>query len=114
MFTSGSSTGVPASLLFRAGGSNSVRGYGYQSIGNSVDGSVLPTKYLMTGTAEYQHWFNRDWGAATFFDIGTATDAWGERVFYRVSASARAGAAPSARSTSTSRTGCATIACART
>ncbi|KUZ06725.1 autotransporter assembly complex protein TamA [Burkholderia diffusa] len=82
VFTSGSSNGVPASLLFRAGGSNSVRGYGYQSIGNSVDGSVLPTKYLVTGTAEYQHWFNRDWGAATFFDIGTATDAWGERVFY--------------------------------
>ncbi|MGU7781799.1 autotransporter assembly complex protein TamA [Burkholderia sp. PU8-34] len=82
VFTSGSSSGVPASLLFRAGGSNSVRGYGYQSIGNSVDGSVLPTKYLMTGTAEYQHWFNRDWGAATFFDIGTATDAWGEKVFY--------------------------------
>ncbi|MEX3605785.1 MAG: autotransporter assembly complex family protein [Burkholderia sp.] len=81
-FTSGGSAGVPASLLFRAGGSNSVRGYGYQSIGNSVDGAVLPTKYLMTGTAEYQHWFNHDWGAATFFDIGTATDAWGERVFY--------------------------------
>lgn len=82
VFTSGSSSGVPASLLFRAGGSNSVRGYGYQGIGNNVDGSVLPTKYLVTGTAEYQHWFNRDWGAATFFDIGTATDAWGERVFY--------------------------------
>ncbi|KVM60232.1 hypothetical protein WJ58_07215 [Burkholderia ubonensis] len=83
VFTSGSSAGVPASLLFRAGGSNSVRGYGYQSIGNSVAGSVLPTKYLTTGTAEYQHWFNRDWGAATFFDVGTATDAWGEKVFYK-------------------------------
>ncbi|MDN7462786.1 autotransporter assembly complex protein TamA [Burkholderia gladioli] len=82
VFTSGGSAGIPASLLFRAGGSNSVRGYGYQSIGNSVDGSVLPTKYLMTGTVEYQHWFNHDWGAATFFDVGTATDAWGERVFY--------------------------------
>ncbi len=83
VFTGGSSAGVPASLLFRAGGSNSVRGYGYQSIGNNVDGSVLPTKYLVTGTAEYQHWFNHDWGAATFFDIGTATDAWGEKVFYQ-------------------------------
>ena len=46
VFTSGSSSGIPASLLFRAGGANSVRGYGYQSIGNNVDGSVLPTKYL--------------------------------------------------------------------
>ncbi|BCF97877.1 outer membrane protein assembly factor [Paraburkholderia sp. PGU19] len=82
VFTSGPSSGVPASLLFRAGGSNSVRGYGYQSIGNNVGGSILPTKYLVTATSEYQHWFNRDWGAAAFFDIGTATDAWGEKVFY--------------------------------
>jgi translocation and assembly module TamA len=82
VFTAGSSSGVPASLLFRAGGSNSVRGYGYQSIGNSVDGSVLPTKYLMTGTTEYQHWFNHDWGGAVFFDIGTATDTWGEKEFF--------------------------------
>jgi translocation and assembly module TamA len=81
VFTSGGSSGVPASLLFRAGGSNSVRGYGYQSIGNNVDGSVLPTKYLITGSSEYQHWFNHDWGAAVFFDIGTATDTWHERVF---------------------------------
>ncbi|BFG74226.1 autotransporter assembly complex family protein [Paraburkholderia terrae] len=82
VFTSGPSSGVPASLLFRAGGSNSVRGYAYQSIGNNVGGSILPTKYLVTATSEYQHWFNRDWGAAAFFDIGTATDAWGEKVFY--------------------------------
>jgi len=82
VFTSGGSTGIPASLLFRAGGSNSVRGYGFQSIGNNVDGSVLPTKYLITATAEYQHWFTHDWGAAVFYDIGAATDTWGERVFY--------------------------------
>lgn len=82
VFTSGSSSGIPASLLFRAGGSNSVRGYGFQSIGNNVDGSVLPTKYLVTATAEFQHWFTHDWGAAAFYDIGTATDTWGERVFY--------------------------------
>ncbi|PXW23584.1 autotransporter secretion outer membrane protein TamA [Paraburkholderia caballeronis] len=82
VFTSGSSTGVPASLLFRAGGSNSVRGYGFQSIGNNVDGSILPTKYLVTSSAEYQHWFSHDWGAAAFFDVGTATDTWGEKQFF--------------------------------
>uniref|UniRef100_UPI0038994675 autotransporter assembly complex protein TamA n=1 Tax=Paraburkholderia saeva TaxID=2777537 RepID=UPI0038994675 len=82
VFTSGSSNGIPASLLFRAGGSNSVRGYSFQSIGNNVGGSTLPTKYLVTASSEYQHWFNRDWGAAAFFDIGTATDTWAERVFY--------------------------------
>ena len=82
VFTSGGSSGIPASLLFRAGGSNSVRGYSYEGIGNNVDGSVLPTKYLITASSEYQHWFTHDWGGAVFFDIGTATDTWGEKVFY--------------------------------
>nr|WP_235024470.1 autotransporter assembly complex family protein [Caballeronia arvi] len=81
VFTSGPSSGVPASLLFRAGGANSVRGYSYLSIGNDVAGSILPTKYMVTGSSEYQHWFTHDWGGAMFFDIGTATDTWAERVF---------------------------------
>jgi translocation and assembly module TamA len=81
VFTSGPSSGVPASLLFRAGGANSVRGYSYLSIGNNVAGSILPTKYMVTGSSEYQHWFTHDWGGAVFFDIGTATDTWSERVF---------------------------------
>jgi translocation and assembly module TamA len=59
-----------------------VRGYSYEGIGNNVDGSVLPTKYLITASSEYQHWFTHDWGGAVFFDIGTATDTWGEKVFY--------------------------------
>jgi len=46
-----------------------------------VSGSTLPTKYLATGSTEYQHWFTRDYGGAVFFDIGTATDTWKERVF---------------------------------
>ncbi|WP_404980502.1 MULTISPECIES: autotransporter assembly complex protein TamA [Caballeronia] len=81
VFTTGPSSGVPASLLFRAGGANSVRGYSYLSIGHNVSGSILPTKYMVTGSSEYQHWFTHDWGGAVFFDIGTATDTWGERVF---------------------------------
>ncbi|MDR5853861.1 autotransporter assembly complex protein TamA [Caballeronia sp. LZ062] len=81
VFTSGPSSGVPASLLFRAGGANSVRGYSYLGIGHNVAGSVLPTKYMVTGSSEYQHWFTHDWGGAVFFDIGTATDTWSERVF---------------------------------
>jgi translocation and assembly module TamA len=83
VFSSGGSLGIPASLLFRAGGSDSIRGYAYDSIGNNVGGSVLPTKYIITGGAEYQHWFNHDWGAAAFWDIGTATDTWADKVFYQ-------------------------------
>lgn len=82
VFTSGSTSTVPASLLFRAGGSNSVRGYSFQSIGNDVDGSILPTKFLATASAEYQHWFTHDWGAAVFYDIGTAFDTWDEKTFF--------------------------------
>ncbi|GAB2919493.1 autotransporter assembly complex family protein [Paraburkholderia jirisanensis] len=82
VFTSGPSSGIPASLLFRAGGSNSVRGYGFQSLGNNVGGSVLPTKYLVTASTEYQRWFSHDWGAAVFFDVGTATDTWGDKEFF--------------------------------
>ncbi|MFC5430303.1 autotransporter assembly complex family protein [Paraburkholderia denitrificans] len=81
VFTGSGSRNVPASLLFRAGGSNSVRGYSFESLGNDVAGSILPAKYLATGSAEYQHWFSHDWGGAAFFDVGTATDAWGEKVF---------------------------------
>ena len=83
VFSNAPSADIPATLLFRAGGATSVRGYGYQSIGNDVAGSVLPTKYLATGGAEYQHWFNHDWGAAVFYDMGTATDTWAERRFYQ-------------------------------
>ncbi len=38
-------------------------------------------KHLVTGSSEYQHWFTHDSGGAAFFDIGTATDTWSERVF---------------------------------
>lgn len=82
VFTDAASSQIPATLRFRAGGAASIRGYSYQSIGNSVAGSVLPTKYLVTGGGEYQHWLNRDWGGAVFYDVGTAADVWRERRFY--------------------------------
>jgi translocation and assembly module TamA len=83
VFTKGSNDDVPASLLFRAGGTESIRGYSYQSIGNLQDGTVFPTKFLMTTGAEYQHWFNGQWGGALFYDVGTATDNWSDRVIYQ-------------------------------
>lgn len=81
----GGNASIPASLLFRAGGTDSVRGYAYQSIGNVRDGTVFPTRYLATGGIEYQHWFTRTWGGAVFYDAGTATDDWGSRnIFHAV------------------------------
>ncbi|MBB3210815.1 translocation and assembly module TamA [Herbaspirillum sp. Sphag1AN] len=82
VFTNGSASQVPASLLFRAGGNESVRGYGYDSIGNSQNGTVFPTKYLVTASGEYQHWINPSWGGAVFYDVGTAADSWSNRSLY--------------------------------
>lgn len=82
VISKGGNAAIPASLLFRAGGTDSVRGYGYQSIGNERDGTVYPTRYLVTGGAEYQHWFLEQWGAAVFYDVGTATDRWADKRFF--------------------------------
>lgn len=83
VISKGDNTSVPASLLFRAGGTESVRGYNYQSIGNSENGTVYPTRYLATAGVEYQHWLNASWGGAVFYDVGTATDSWGEKQLFQ-------------------------------
>ncbi|MDQ0143908.1 autotransporter assembly complex protein TamA [Cupriavidus necator] len=72
--TGDSSSQIPATLRFRAGGTDSIRGYSYQSIGTPSGASILPAKYLGTGSLEYQYWFKPDWGVAVFWDAGTAAD----------------------------------------
>ncbi len=81
--TSGGNAAIPASLLFRTGGTDSVRGYQYQSIGTEVGGKVYPARYLATGGVEYQHWFTREWGGAVFYDVGTATDNWPDKEIFQ-------------------------------
>jgi translocation and assembly module TamA len=68
--------GIPQEYLFRAGGSQSVRGYAYQSLGVHEGTAVVGGRILLTGSAEYTHWFTHDWGAALFADTGDATDVW--------------------------------------
>ena len=90
VFSKGDEISAPASLLFRAGGTETIRGYDYLSIGNEINGTVYPTRYLATGTIEYQYWFLREWGAAVFYDVGTATDNWADKeVFHGVGVGAR-------------------------
>ncbi len=67
--------GIPTDFLFRAGGDNSVRGYAYQSLGRTLSGGVASVRYLATGSVEYNHFFNRDWGMALFVDAGDAADS---------------------------------------
>ena len=58
---------LPTSLHFLAGGTQSIRGYDYQSIG--------PGRYLATGSAELHYAFNENWGAGIFFDAGSVFNA---------------------------------------
>lgn len=63
---------VPVDYRFRTGGSGSVRGYQYQSLGLSEDGRLTGADSLVVGSAEYVHWFGGNWGAALFYDVGDA------------------------------------------
>ena len=69
-----SSLGVPQEYLFRAGGSQSVRGYAYQSLGVHEGTAIVGGRVLSTGSIEYTHWLSHDWGAALFTDVGGAAD----------------------------------------
>jgi len=81
---------IPASLRFRAGGTDSIRGYSYQSIGTPNGASVLPARFLGTGSLEYQYWFKPEWGVAAFWDMGTATnDLHGVKLYHGVGVGAR-------------------------
>lgn len=71
------------SLNFFTGGSQSIRGYSYQSIGNETtlvgdDGEditlVVGGERLLTGSVEYQYSINKNWRGALFVDAGDAFD----------------------------------------
>jgi len=66
---------IPQDYLFRAGGTGSVRGYAYQSLGIKEGEATVGGRYLAVVSAEYTHWLNDDWGLALFVDAGDAVDA---------------------------------------
>jgi translocation and assembly module TamA len=64
---------LPVSVRFFAGGDNSIRGYGYKSLGPKADdGSVEGGKNLLTGSLEVEHLFTAKWSVAAFVDSGNA------------------------------------------
>lgn len=64
---------VPASLRFYAGGDQSVRGYGYQTLGpKDATGKVIGGKHLAVGSVELERALNPNWSLATFYDLGNA------------------------------------------
>lgn len=73
-----SSVAVPESQLFRAGGDESVRGYGYRDLGPMVDGAVSGGSLLFTSSVELARPISAAmpslWGAA-FIDVGNAANS---------------------------------------
>jgi translocation and assembly module TamA len=64
---------LPPRVRFFAGGDVSVRGYKYQSLGETdAAGHVIGGKTLETGSIELEHRFLPKWGGAVFFDAGNA------------------------------------------
>ncbi|MBC7182018.1 MAG: outer membrane protein assembly factor, partial [Marinobacter sp.] len=64
---------VPPSLRFFAGGDQSVRGYGYETLSPENDNGVpVGGRYLMVGSVEYQYQFADKWRWALFVDHGNA------------------------------------------
>ena len=63
---------MPLSLRFFAGGDRSVRGYGWREIGPRRGRFALGAENVMTGSIEYERYFNASWGGAVFVDTGSA------------------------------------------
>ena len=67
---------LPPSLRFHAGGDRSIRGYGWREVGPRIgdDGDKFPVgaKNVLTGSVEFERYFNDQWGAAVFVDSGSA------------------------------------------
>ncbi|BAL23203.1 autotransporter assembly complex family protein [Azoarcus sp. KH32C] len=89
--------GVPQDFLFRTGGTQTVRGYAFQSLGVKEGDAIVGGRYLGVASAEYVHWFGPQWGGATFVDAGDAADdrkSFGIKVGYGVGARWKSPAGP--------------------
>ncbi len=71
---------MPDTLLFRAGGDDSVRGYAYRSLGPEINGATVSGKSLFTSSLQVAHPFvasQPDFLWALFVDAGNAADGFG-------------------------------------
>jgi translocation and assembly module TamA len=68
--------GIPDDYLFRAGGSQSVRGYSYGELGIDQDGAIVPGRYLGVLSLEASHPVTERWALAVFYDAGNVVDRW--------------------------------------
>jgi translocation and assembly module TamA len=67
-------TRLPSFYRFRAGGSASVRGYGFEQLSNNNVGS----NNIITGSVEFEMKIRPRWSVAAFADIGNAFNDWSD------------------------------------
>ena len=70
---------LPDTLLFRAGGDDSVRGYAYRSLGPTLNKALVSGRVLLTGSAEIARPISPGYPAfwwAAFVDAGNAANNW--------------------------------------
>ncbi len=75
---SSGASGIPEDYLFRTGGSTSVRGYAYQSLGVKNGEAVVGGSTMLSSSIEYVHWNSETLGLALFADAGDAGKTWKE------------------------------------
>jgi translocation and assembly module TamA len=69
---------LPPRFRFFAGGDQSVRGFAYQALGREDEaGNIIGGESLMVASLEYEIRFLEKWGAAVFYDTGSASESFG-------------------------------------
>ena len=71
----GSRDGIPSKLLFRTGGSTTVRGYDFESLGVRAGDAIVPGRYYGVASIDAIRWIDSFWGLGVFIDAGNAVDS---------------------------------------
>lgn len=69
---------IPQDYLFRAGGTNSIRGFDFLDLGVLDQGVLVGGRRLLIGSLEYVRWLDGPLGAAVFTDIGDVANNWND------------------------------------
>lgn len=81
---------LPQSLRFFAGGRDTIRGYDFESLGQTnAQGSNIGAKNLLAMSLEYNHPVVDKWQAAVFVDAGNAFNDWDDALKYGAGFGAR-------------------------
>jgi translocation and assembly module TamA len=83
--TNAKGVSVPLSLRFFTGGDQTVRGYGYNSLGptqldKNGDEIVIGGRYLFVGSVELERRLYKNIGAAIYVDSGNAMNHWNTKL----------------------------------